>query len=86
MELPHKDLGTLFEQLGLPADPASIDEFIASHRPLPNHMKVSEAPFWSEAQGSFLKEQLLDDAEWAPVVDELNVRLHEEISDDTSLG
>lgn len=82
MELPHKDLGMLFEQLGLPADPASVDEFIAQHRPLPNHMKVSEAPFWSEAQGSFLEEQLLDDAEWAPVVDELNARLHEQDSDD----
>jgi hypothetical protein len=42
---------------------------------------VSEAPFWSEAQGSFLKEQLMDDAEWAPVVDELNVRLHEPVDD-----
>ena len=82
MELPHKDLCMLVEQLGLPADPASIDEFIAQHRPLPNHMKVSEAPFWNEAQGSFLKEQLLDDAEWAPVVDELNARLHEQDSDD----
>ena len=78
MELPNKDLSTLFEQLGLPADEASINDFIASHGPLPNHVKVSEAPFWSEAQGAFLKEQLLDDAEWAPVVDELNVRLHEQ--------
>lgn len=81
MELPNKDLGTLFEQLGLPADPASIDAFIARHRPLPNHMKVSEAPFWSDAQGALLKELLLEDAEWAPVVDELNVRLHEQGSD-----
>lgn len=78
MELPNKDLSTLFDQLGLPSDPASIDAFIATHRPIPNEMKVSEAPFWSEAQGSFLKEQLMDDAEWAPVVDELNVRLHEQ--------
>lgn len=81
MELPNKDLGTLFAQLGLPADPASIDEFIARHRPLPNHMKVSEALFWSDAQGDLLKELLLEDAEWAPVVDELNVRLHEQGSD-----
>lgn len=81
MELPNKDLGTLFEQLGLPADPASIDAFIARHRPLPNHVKVSEAPFWSDAQGALLKELLLEDAEWAPVVDELNVRLHEQGSD-----
>lgn len=77
MELSNKDLGTLFEQLGLASDPASIDAFIARHYPLPDHIKVSEAPFWSAAQGAFLKEELLDDAEWAPVVDELNVRLHE---------
>lgn len=77
MELPNQDLSALFEQLGLPSDEASIEAFIATHRPLPNHIKVSEAPFWSEAQGAFLKEQILDDAEWAPVVDELNVRLHE---------
>lgn len=81
MELPNKDLSTLFEQLGLPSDQASIDDFIATHRPLPNHVKVSEAPFWSDAQGAFLKEQLLDDAEWAPIVDELNVRLHEPVED-----
>lgn len=81
MELPNKDLSTLFEQLGLPSDQASIDNFIATHRPLPNHVKVSEAPFWSDAQGAFLKEQLLDDAEWAPIVDELNVRLHEQVED-----
>ena len=29
MELINKDLGTLFEQLGLPGDPASIDAFMA---------------------------------------------------------
>lgn len=77
MELPNKDLGTLFEQLGLPSDPASIDAFIAKHYPLPDDMKVSEAPFWNQAQATFLKDELLEDAEWAPVVDELNVRLHE---------
>ncbi len=60
MELPNKDLGTLFEQLGLP-----------------NEVKVSEAPFWNESQAAFLKGELLEDAEWAPIVDELNVRLHE---------
>ena len=78
MELPNKDLGTLFDQLGLPSDPASIDAFIAQHFPLPNGVKVSEAPFWNQAQATFLKEELLEDAEWAPIVDELNVRLHED--------
>lgn len=75
MELQNNNLGTLFEQLNLPSDPASIDAFIASH-PLPDDVKLVEADFWSPAQAAFLKEQLRDDADWAMTVDELNVRLH----------
>lgn len=78
MELPNKDMRTLFEQLGLPSDPASIDDFISSHAPLPNHMKLTEAPFWSDAQRAFLTEEWIEDADWVPIVDELNARLHEE--------
>jgi hypothetical protein len=78
MELPNKDMSTLFEQLGLPSDPESIDNFIADHAPLPNHVKLTEAPFWSDSQRSFLKDELMEDAEWAPIVDELNVRIHEQ--------
>src|SRR5690606_34924408 len=77
MELPNKDLGTLFEQLGMPSDPASIDAFIASHAPLPEHMKLAEAPFWNESQRTFFEQEWIEDADWAPIVDELNVRLHE---------
>lgn len=76
MELLNKDLSLLFEQLGLPSDQASIDAFIASHYPLPDDVKVSEAPFWNESQAAFLKESIMDDADWEPVVDELNVLLH----------
>ncbi len=76
METEIKDIGTLFEQLGLPADEASIDEFIASHYPLPDDVKLSEAPFWNASQAGFLKGEILEDAEWAPIVDELNARLH----------
>ncbi|APQ14239.1 hypothetical protein NS274_03850 [Pseudomonas oryzihabitans] len=76
MELPVHDLTTLFEQLGLDSDPASIDAFIARHSPLPDGVKVSEAEFWSSAQKAFLKDEIMEDADWAPIVDELNVRLH----------
>jgi len=76
MELPVHDLTTLFEQLGLDSDPASIDAFIASHSPLADDVKVSEADFWSPAQKAFLKDEIMEDADWAPIVDELNVRLH----------
>jgi hypothetical protein len=77
MELPNKDMTTLFEQLGLPSDPASIDEFIANHAPMPNHVKLAEAPFWNDAQRAFLADEWIEDAEWVPIVDELNARLHE---------
>jgi hypothetical protein len=75
MELTTPTLATLFEQLGLDSDQASIDAFVLAHQ-LPEDVKLSEADFWTPQQASFLKEELREDAEWAPVVDELNVLLH----------
>lgn len=79
MDTHHKDMATLFEQLGLDSDPESIDAFIASHRPLADDQKVTEANFWSESQKAFLREEIMADADWEPIIDELNVRLHENI-------
>ncbi|MFK3969170.1 DUF2789 domain-containing protein [Pseudomonas sp. NPDC087358] len=76
MEITTPTLATLFEQLGLDSDQASIDAFITAH-PLPDEVKLSDADFWSPQQKSLLKEELHVDAEWAPVVDELNAALHE---------
>ncbi len=78
MELPNKDMSTLFEQLGLPSDPHSIDDFIARHAPLPNEVRLADAPFWNDSQRALLRDEWIEDAEWAPIVDELNARLHEE--------
>ena len=75
MDLPNPSLPTLFEQLGLSSDEADMQAFIAGHQ-LDNDTKLVDAPFWSEQQRNFLKEELLSDAEWAPIVDELNVALH----------
>ncbi|MDY7565604.1 DUF2789 domain-containing protein [Pseudomonas sp. RTC3] len=75
MELTTPTLATLFEQLGLESDPASIDAFVSSHF-LPENIKLSEAEFWTPQQARFLKEELREDAEWSLVVDELNERLH----------
>ncbi|EXI83059.1 MAG: hypothetical protein AW10_00134 [Candidatus Accumulibacter appositus] len=69
-------MSNLFAQLGLPSDPAAIDEFINRHRPLGNEVALYRAPFWTEAQRSFLKEEIIEDADWAAVIDELNSRLH----------
>jgi len=76
MEKPVHNLNSLFAQLGLPDDNASIGRFIELHRPLPEAMRLPDAPFWSKAQATFLREELLEDADWAMVIDELNVELH----------
>lgn len=69
-------LSDLFAQLGLPSDPAGIEEFIAAHRPLEQGVALYRAPFWSNAQRTFLKEEIIEDADWALAIDELNTRLH----------
>jgi hypothetical protein len=76
METTKHEFYELFEQLGLPSSEEDIRAFIDSHRPLAGNVKITEAPFWSPAQAGLLKELLLDDADWAAVVDQLNVALH----------
>lgn len=76
MDTKLHTMSDLFAQLGLPSDDsAAIDEFIEAHRPLPNDIALYRAPFWTAAQRAFLKEEIIDDANWAVVIDELNVRL-----------
>lgn len=75
MESPIHDLSALFKQLGLAADQAAIDRFIGLHAPLPQTCQLADAPFWSPAQASFLREEILEDADWAEVVDQLDVLL-----------
>lgn len=75
MEAQLHTMSNLFAQLGLPAEPSAIDKFIAAHRPLGHGIALYRAPFWSAAQRAFLKEEIIEDADWAGVIDELNVRL-----------
>jgi hypothetical protein len=76
MDFQHHSLPRLFEQLGLPAEPHAVEHFIDVHSPLPQAMSLADAPFWNRSQSAFLREELLEDGDWAEVVDELNVRLH----------
>lgn len=76
MELPVHTMSHLFAQLGLPSDEGSIERFISEHSPIPERMPLAAAPFWTPAQAAFLREEVLEDADWAEVVDQLNVRLH----------
>lgn len=75
MEKSTHTFSELFLQLGLPSDKAYIEQFILDHKPLEPEVKISEAPFWTDAQREFLKAALLDDADWAPMVDALNAEL-----------
>ena len=65
----------LFEQLGLPADNASIQAFIERHAPLPDGVGLAEAPFWNQSQAELIRSALEEDADWAEVVDQLNAAL-----------
>lgn len=67
----------LFEQLGLDSDPESIARFIQEHKPMDEAQHIYEAPFWSPQQAQLLKEKIKSDDDWAIVVDQLNVALHE---------
>ncbi len=75
METSFHRFSELFKQLGLPADDAGIAQFLRSHAPLAPHISVADASFWSPAQASLIKEVLLEDADWAEVVDQLNAAL-----------
>jgi hypothetical protein len=75
MESPTHSLPSLFKQLGLPDDPVNIDKFIATHSPLKPELHLADAFFWTRSQSQFLRDEILDDADWAEVVDQLNVML-----------
>lgn len=74
----HHDLASLFAQLGLPDEAQEIKAFIRRHRPLPQTLNLSEAPFWNASQVAFLREQWhQDDGDWCVAIDELNAALRE---------
>jgi hypothetical protein len=76
MEHAQPNLINLFAQLGEPNDEASIKRFFETHRPLRGDVRLHEASFWSPSQSAFLRDALLNDAEWAEAADQLNTRLH----------
>ncbi len=80
LPLHFKDL---FAQLGLADDNESIRRFIDDHGPLDCSISLAEASFWSETQSAFLVEQILADADWVALVDQLNSALR---SNNPSIG
>ncbi len=75
MEKPVHCFHELFAQLGLPNGEPDITTFLTTHRPLAAGVALADAPFWSPAQAMFLQEAKLQDADWAALVDQLNLAL-----------
>lgn len=66
----------LFDQLGLPSEPAEIATFINRHRPLDGEVLLADAPFWTLAQAQFIREKKLrDEPPWTLLMDQLSVAL-----------
>lgn len=75
MEKSFHRFSELFAQLGLTTDEAGIKEFLKAHSPLPADVLLADAPIWTPAQATLLREELLEDADWAEVIDRLNAAL-----------
>lgn len=77
MDASFHPFSELFAQLGLPSDARHIDEFLRRHSPLPEAVRLADAPFWTPAQAALLREEVQEDADWALVVDQLNLALRQ---------
>nr|WP_315228100.1 DUF2789 domain-containing protein [uncultured Albidiferax sp.] len=75
MDTPSHPFHDLFAQLGLPSGAQDIAHFLAMNAPLPGNVLLQDAPFWSPAQATFLREALLQDSDWAELADQLSQAL-----------
>lgn len=75
MERPVHSMCNLFAQLGEASDETAINRFIEAHRPLADTVRLHQASFWSPSQACFLRESIVQDADWAELVDTLDARL-----------
>lgn len=73
METPVHDLTALLKQLGL----TTLDNLLAQHGPLAESISLADAPYWTPAQAALLREQLVADADWAEVIDQLDLLLRQ---------
>lgn len=75
MDRPLHRFSDLFAQLGLPKDEQGIRGFLSAHSPLDEGVPLPDAPFWTSAQATFLRDSLLEDSDWAELVDQLSEAL-----------
>lgn len=74
MFLSSQTLSNLFAQLGLADDELSIKRFINQHS-LATGTQLYQAEFWNPSQAQFIREAIYEDADWAEVIDQLDVML-----------
>lgn len=77
MEMQNHSLASLFDQLGLDSSDQGIRDFIRAHAPIIGTKALHEAHFWTPSQSLFLKKAKEDDADWADIVDRLNIILRQ---------
>lgn len=65
----------LFAQLGLPSDAQSIANFLTDHATTVDSLALPDADYWTPSQAAFLREALIEDADWAILVDQLSKAL-----------
>jgi hypothetical protein len=75
MEKMNHTFTEMFKQLGLANTPCDIDAFMALHRPLAPGLRLEDAPFWTEAQRAFIREQMACDSDWSEWIDRLSLAL-----------
>ncbi|HHF3024110.1 DUF2789 domain-containing protein [Vibrio diabolicus] len=77
MEMHQHGMAELFQQLGLGSSPQEIKNFINEHRHKRASAPLHEASFWTSSQATFLKQAIEEDADWAELVDQLDVMLRD---------
>ena len=77
MESPRHTINSLFEQLGLSASDEAIAAFIAAEDNIPAPVPLYDGAMWNASQSALLREAVADDADWAEVVDQLDVLLRD---------
>ncbi|PFG55532.1 uncharacterized protein DUF2789 [Vibrio sp. ES.051] len=77
MEMHQHGMAELFQQLGLGSSPQEMKDFINEHRHKRDSAPLHEASFWTSSQATFLKQAIEEDADWAELVDQLDVMLRD---------
>ncbi len=77
MDCSIHSMESLFQQLGLPNDQASINQFVSEHQ-LDKNVLLDKAPFWNKAQSDFIRQAIDEDSDWVELIDQLDVMLREQ--------